>query len=172
MPKTKITLPPDPEDMNDKRADWIARSLGTFIKNTGQTVKEDGYEEIVGDFLADLGHFCDRKGINLQERLDVASHHYGEETDREGTQFNTGDPVDRMYDDAGAADPRNDRPNSDTDPEDDEDENALCESQYFSWRCQLAHGHQGSHSHADQNLVTMTWEDGGAVTIASTPDIK
>lgn len=112
----KITIPADPEEMNYDRAEWALQGLRGFVEETGQSFDEDGYEEIIGDFLADLAHLCDRKGICLQERLAAAEYHYSEETDNEGIQFNTGDPVERMYDEAlGVKAPRNDRPDSDED---------------------------------------------------------
>ena len=54
-------------------------------------------EQNLSDMLCDLGHYCDRQKISLQERLRVASYHYIEETDRKGAQFT---PVSNPLDDA------------------------------------------------------------------------
>lgn len=43
---------------------------------------------VVGDFLADLGHYCDRHELSLGELLQKAKMHYEAETKNEGTQFN------------------------------------------------------------------------------------
>jgi hypothetical protein len=51
---TKI-LPPDPESMNDDRAEWAAAALTEFQRVTGT---ED--EDALGDLLTDLMHWADR----------------------------------------------------------------------------------------------------------------
>jgi hypothetical protein len=42
---------------------------------------------VIGDFLCDLAHFCDRTGVDLQARLWSAANHYQAETRGRGTQF-------------------------------------------------------------------------------------
>jgi hypothetical protein len=80
-------LPPDPENKNDERAEWAFNALFTFWNETGQGPETDGYQQIVGDFLANLGHFADRHGVDMQEALSHAKMHYDEETDSQGVQF-------------------------------------------------------------------------------------
>ncbi len=71
----KPELPPDPEGMNDKRASLAGTALAVFMSETG-TDEEDA----VGDFLADLMHWCDRNKNDFDAALDRARVHYGEET--------------------------------------------------------------------------------------------
>jgi hypothetical protein len=95
MTSPKNILPPDPEDMNEERAKWAENVLEGFAKNVGEepwkgitlAERHDLKEQNLSDMLADLGHYCDRQEISLQERLRVASNHYTEETDRKGAQF-------------------------------------------------------------------------------------
>lgn len=44
-------------------------------------------EVVVGDFLANLAHFCDRNNLDLQDRLRNAAMHYNAETRNLGVQF-------------------------------------------------------------------------------------
>jgi hypothetical protein len=91
----KNIFPPDPEDMNEQRADAAGKALAAFTRAAGEKgwkdIPEQKQRELdeqnLSDMLCDLGHYCDRTGISLQERLRVASYHYTEETDRKGTQF-------------------------------------------------------------------------------------
>jgi hypothetical protein len=68
-------LPPDPEGMNDKRAEWAAQALAAFIERTN-TDEQDA----VCDLLADLIHWCDRHGIAFDDQLARARYHYDAET--------------------------------------------------------------------------------------------
>lgn len=74
-------LPPDPDGMNDKRADWAESALVTFRHKTG-TDREDG----ICDLVADLMHWCDRYGQDFNTELLRGSGHYEAET-RSETQI-------------------------------------------------------------------------------------
>ena len=68
-------LPPDPEEMNDKRAAWASSSLRAFITETG--VDE---EDALGDLLCNLMHWSDRNNYDFDAALDRARFHYEAET--------------------------------------------------------------------------------------------
>jgi hypothetical protein len=70
--------------MNMKRRRWTEQALATFATATGQTLKHDE-PEIVGDFLADLMHYCAQRGIDFEDRLRNGRMHFSEESQgREG----------------------------------------------------------------------------------------
>jgi hypothetical protein len=69
-------VPPDPEAMNDKRAQWAGSALRGFRRNTGT-----GLEDAVSDLLADLMHWCDRNGQDFEHELRRAQLHYEAETE-------------------------------------------------------------------------------------------
>ena len=68
-------LPPDPEGMNDRRAEWAGRAIASFCSATG-TDEEDA----ACDLLADLMHWCDRNGEDFGHELARARDHYEAET--------------------------------------------------------------------------------------------
>jgi hypothetical protein len=68
-------LPPDPENMNDKRAAWAAVALRAFRLVTG-TDNEDA----LGDLLCDLMHLSDRNDYDFNDALSRARWHYQAET--------------------------------------------------------------------------------------------
>jgi hypothetical protein len=68
-------LPPDPDGLNDDRAQWAKEALGSFSKGAGS--EED---TAVSDLLTDLRHYCDRHGLDWEEQLFRANNHYAEET--------------------------------------------------------------------------------------------
>ncbi len=76
------TLPPDPEQRNDRRADWVRLTLLEF---RAMTLCDD--ENVVCDFLADLAHYCDRADIDFAHEFRRASSHYRAETEERGKQF-------------------------------------------------------------------------------------
>lgn len=80
-------LPPDPDNRNGIRAEWAQHAVLAFTEATGQDEVDDGLEEIVSDLLVNLGHFADRKSLNLSRLINNASGMYLEETDGIGTQF-------------------------------------------------------------------------------------
>lgn len=84
-------IPPDPEDMNNKRADAAERALITFAEDFGE-MDEPGElgplaEQNLCDLLADLAHYCDRHGLKMERCLFIARGCYTEETENEGSQF-------------------------------------------------------------------------------------
>jgi hypothetical protein len=87
-------LPPDPEEMNAKRAEWALRTIEHYANSEGGeswkgfngAQKDALIEQNLSDLLAQFGHFCDRNGISLQGMLRRAAGHYTEETANRGTQ--------------------------------------------------------------------------------------
>ena len=67
--------PPDPENMNDGRAEWAAAALRHFQCTTGSE-----YDDGLSDLLGDLMHWCDRSGIDFDAELSRARMHYEAET--------------------------------------------------------------------------------------------
>ena len=76
---TNKYLPPDPEGMNDDRAEWAAAALRHFRCITST---DDG--DVIGDLLADLMHWCDRNGVEFDTALSRARRHYEAETGEGG----------------------------------------------------------------------------------------
>jgi len=86
-------LPPDPEGMNQQRADAADETLDFFAQNHGElysTENEDERRELIAqnlsDLLANFAHYCDREGVALADCLRRAANHYNEETDDQGAQ--------------------------------------------------------------------------------------
>lgn len=64
-------MPPDPEGMNEERAELAAQALDLI---------DDGAEAIC-DLLANLMHWCDRQpGIDFDAQLKIAKQHHWAET--------------------------------------------------------------------------------------------
>jgi len=76
QPKQTKPIPPDPEEMNDLRAQWAESALRDFRENTGTDL-----EDAVCDLLADLMHWCDRHGQDFEHELRRAQLHYEAETE-------------------------------------------------------------------------------------------
>lgn len=74
-------LPPDPEGMNDQRAEWARIAALSFARQTGQDYRTDGWGEILSDLLDDMIHLCDREQINFRDVYVRAVLHYQAETD-------------------------------------------------------------------------------------------
>jgi hypothetical protein len=76
---------------SDERASWAEAGLEAYGRRTGTVDVKVGDDEdpflIIGDFLADLGHWCDRNDVDLQGALAYATGHYQKETGSEGTQL-------------------------------------------------------------------------------------
>jgi hypothetical protein len=68
-------LPPDPEEMNNDRADWAHAAILEFAMQTGS----DG-PDLLSDLLADLMHWADRHGLNFDGEVERGRNHYDEET--------------------------------------------------------------------------------------------
>lgn len=69
------TLPPDPDDMNDQRAEWAEIALRAFMAQTRCDI-----EEALQDLLCDLRHWADRAGQDWDQALEGAMSGYDEET--------------------------------------------------------------------------------------------
>jgi hypothetical protein len=90
-----MQVPPDPEFMNNQRADW-AREILEHFEQYGERphpeLTTEEHREIakqnLSDLIADMGHYCDRNGLRMIEAINIASGHYAEETRYEGSQFN------------------------------------------------------------------------------------
>lgn len=72
---TTRQLPPDPEGMNENRAVLAGKALNAFIAASGADE-----EDVVGDLLIDLMHWCDRNNHDFDLALDRARSHYDAET--------------------------------------------------------------------------------------------
>lgn len=70
-----MPLPPDPENMNDRRAAWVADCLGHFRSLTGAAYGQ----EALGDLLANMWHWCDRNGVDMEAMIETARGCYREE---------------------------------------------------------------------------------------------
>lgn len=72
-------LPPDPEGMNDRRAEWAGHALAAFMSQTGTD-----YDSGTADLLCDLMHLADRDGTDFDADLARARMHYACETGAAG----------------------------------------------------------------------------------------
>lgn len=72
-------VPPDPEGMNDERAEWAEQALTTFGEATRGDYLEDPRSNLV-DLLCDLRHWADRNAIDFPAALWSSEVHYTEET--------------------------------------------------------------------------------------------
>jgi hypothetical protein len=68
-------LPPDPEGMNNDRAEWAGAALRQFRSVTGTD-----FEDALSDLLGDLMHWADRNGVTFDDQLSCARMHYEAET--------------------------------------------------------------------------------------------
>ena len=71
----KRKLPPDPEALNDSRAEWADEAIKIFMATTGTDL-----EDSLGDLLCDLMHWSDRNKFDFDLALDRARDNYLEET--------------------------------------------------------------------------------------------
>ena len=58
---TSKPLPPDPEGMNDDRAEYAGAAIRHF-----QTVTGTDYENVLGDLMGDLMHWADRNNFDFE----------------------------------------------------------------------------------------------------------
>lgn len=79
-------LPPDPEHMNDERAEWAGDALKRFTAEHGE--EAGGTRQNLVDLLTDLAHYCDRHELDFALCLRMAKTNYSAETDDFGTQYN------------------------------------------------------------------------------------
>jgi hypothetical protein len=73
-------IPPDPEDMNDNRADWAGLAIHKFAQTTGMDEANEDNDTILSDMLTDILHWCDRNKVDFDECLSVARSNYVDET--------------------------------------------------------------------------------------------
>lgn len=73
-------LPPDPEDMNDRRAGWAREAIEHFGSLTGADTES---HEAFGDLLANMFHFCDREDLDMERMIVSARGCYYEEIDQD-----------------------------------------------------------------------------------------
>lgn len=73
-------LPPDPEGLNDDRAEWAGQALHHFVGITG-TERDD----MVADLIGNIRHWCDRNGFDFERELARGWEFYEEET-RDGNK--------------------------------------------------------------------------------------
>lgn len=74
-----VVLPPDPEGMNDDRADWADDVLRRFANITDMHFLKD-QPELVTDLITNLHHWCDRNDVDFDQSMESATMHYTEET--------------------------------------------------------------------------------------------
>jgi hypothetical protein len=72
------TIPADPDNLNDDRAEWAAAALDTFRERCYQLPEEP--ITVLGDLLCDLMHWCDRNEVSFAEALENAQGNYADET--------------------------------------------------------------------------------------------
>lgn len=80
----EITLPPDPDQMNDERAARMGEPIVTYAKTVGLHDGVDFTDDvgsIISDMLCDLRHWCDRQDIDFDTRLGVSKINYNCETE-------------------------------------------------------------------------------------------
>ena len=75
------SLPPDPDGINDDRAQWAEAALRCFQREIGA---DD--DTALGDLLCDLMHWCDRNDFDLDAALSTARAHDEAETAPEPTE--------------------------------------------------------------------------------------
>ncbi len=69
------TLPPDPHNRNNERAECAGEALRQFQLVTGADE-----EDALGDLLCNLLHWCDRNHFDFEAALARARMHYDAET--------------------------------------------------------------------------------------------
>lgn len=74
-PKRKKKLPPDPEEMDDERAQCADNAISAF-----QLWTRTDIEDALSDLLADLMHWSDRHGFDFNHELARGRGHYKSET--------------------------------------------------------------------------------------------
>ena len=81
--KPSKDITPDPDQKNDHRAELAEQALLTFAEQTGQDPDTDGWQEILGDFLANARHFADRHRLDYDVCDYSGREHYKAETEEE-----------------------------------------------------------------------------------------
>lgn len=73
MAKYKKTVP------NRKRAKWVRRALEQFCLDVGQDLKVEA-SDAVGDFLANLMHWCAQNNVDFEVCLRNGQTHFADES--------------------------------------------------------------------------------------------
>lgn len=71
--------PSDIKSDNDKRASWAARGFIAYTDRTFPQGRDEEFETMFGDMLADLHHLADALDLDWDEMLAKADRHYGPE---------------------------------------------------------------------------------------------
>lgn len=79
------SMPPDPEDMNEERADAARGAVVEFTRTFGE--KAGGLPQNLTDLVCDMAHLCDREGLQFSAIIEGAKRGYAAETDGKGKQF-------------------------------------------------------------------------------------
>lgn len=69
-------LPPDPDNMNDERAEWAQAAIDAHGEETGATAAGDDGDCNFYDLLCNLHHWCDRNDINFKQAVKDARQMY------------------------------------------------------------------------------------------------
>lgn len=77
MTTIRPVLPPDPEGLNEDRAEWAEHALAAFMAVTGTDTKD-----ALSDLLCNLIHWSDRHFHDFHHHLERAKRNYAEETMR------------------------------------------------------------------------------------------
>jgi hypothetical protein len=76
-----IPIPPDPDDMNDRRSDLAEIAVNAFAEAAYRLPGDRNDRHMVlGDLLCDIRHFCDRQNIKFSAVLQDGNGRYHEET--------------------------------------------------------------------------------------------
>ena len=86
LPNSAVDDDPVHSPTNNERAQWVFTALQHFAGSTRQDIGEE-LDDVLCDFLCDLGHMCDRTGSSLQGAWRRAQGHYDAETRGKGRQF-------------------------------------------------------------------------------------
>jgi len=79
-PRKELVLPPDPEGMNEARAERAETVIDAYM--AADDAMGDDVTSLV-DLLADLRHWCDRHQVSFEDALASSYNHYQAETEGE-----------------------------------------------------------------------------------------
>lgn len=69
--------------VNTARAKWAEKGLEAFAEVADGSLEEDEVYGLVKDFLADLAHFCDLRGLPFYELVNEAAELHRDEVREE-----------------------------------------------------------------------------------------
>lgn len=76
---TKL-LPPDPDELNDDRAEWAGEAIDAFAAAVYAERNTEDDTTILADLLANLRHWADRNAVDFDSAMVQAICHYADET--------------------------------------------------------------------------------------------